>query len=211
MDRQNQAKKLLPIIQAVADGKKLEYSFNGVTWLDEDFDFELDTICNDIIVGSCDYRIKPEECVSAWKDEPQPETTLTTTDHSCNCKGCKYINLESVDEPCCDYSDNSKYEKAEEKKYRPFKDCNELIETYQKMCAAEVGCEVRFSRLYKVCMWVRKKEHKTEHLITGYDNDTKGVKNGACVYITLYKWVDVNELFKYWEFLDGTPCGMLEE
>ena len=35
MEIQEQAKKLLPIIQAIAEGKELEYSFNGVTWLDE--------------------------------------------------------------------------------------------------------------------------------------------------------------------------------
>lgn len=61
MTEQEKAKKLLPIIQAIAEGKKIQYSFNGVTWFDGDEDFELQVICNDIISGSIDYRIKPEE------------------------------------------------------------------------------------------------------------------------------------------------------
>ena len=61
MTEQEKAKKLLPIIQAIAEGKRIQYSFNGVTWFDRDENLELQTICDDIISDSTDYRIKPEE------------------------------------------------------------------------------------------------------------------------------------------------------
>lgn len=61
MTEQEKAKKLLPIIQAIAEGKKIQYSFNGVTWFDKDENLELQTVCDDIISDSTEYRIKPDE------------------------------------------------------------------------------------------------------------------------------------------------------
>ena len=183
MTEQEKAKKLLPIIQAIAEGKKIQYSFNGVTWFDKDTNLELNVICNDIISDATDYRIKPEDtsiaflpnesCYKCGKKltlENMASIVLTSnppkymckkcageepeeTDHSCNCKGCKYISLESVDEPCCDCIDSDKYKSQ----FRPFKDCNELIEHYQKKYESAVGCDIYFPSLYKPNIWVKSK------------------------------------------------------
>ena len=227
MDRQNQAKKLLPIIQAIADGKKLEYSFNGESWLDEGLDFELVTICSDIVAGTCEYRIKPDNCVSAWKDEPQPETTLTTTDHSCDCRGCKYASLESVDEPCCDCSDNSKYEKAEdvkpiftnkiedytpvvEKHYREFIDCYELVETYNKRAFVPIvaeGMNSSRNKMFRPIICVKNIVDGCECLITGFGTSEK--YNEDYVIIRDMQ-ISMKELYCNWRFLDGSMCGLEE-
>lgn len=186
-----QARKYWQIIKAYGEGKDLQYRRIGEDkWNDErkglGFCFDTD---------DCEFRIKPEECMSAWKDEPQPETTLTTTDHSCNCRGCKYIALESVDEPCCDCSDNSKYEKVEEKKYRPFEDTTELMLHYSK------HFNVDYPPFYEPIIWVKRKDNDSRFLITGYDE--LDVFLEGC-------YQDLNDLYEQYVFLDGSCIGKEE-
>lgn len=94
-----------------------------------------------------------------------------------------------------------------QKHYRPFKDCDEMIEHYHEKYKSAVGCDIYFPPLYKPSIWIKSKVYKTELLITGYDNDTKGLRYGSCVYTSIYKWIDMKELFDNFTFLDGSPCG----
>lgn len=94
-----------------------------------------------------------------------------------------------------------------QKHYRPFKDCDEMIEHYHKKYKSAVGCDIYFPSLYKPCIWIKSKVYKTELLITGYDKNTKGLRYGSCVYTPTFKWIDMKELFDNFTFLDGSPCG----
>lgn len=65
MNRQ-QAKELLPIIQAFAEGKTIQYYYVGADWVDvkpnESVDFSNDTL---------NYRIKPEPKYRPFKDSEE--------------------------------------------------------------------------------------------------------------------------------------------
>ena len=95
-----------------------------------------------------------------------------------------------------------------EKQYRPFKDCNELIEHYQKKNESAVGCGIYFPSLYKPCIWVKSIEYGTDNLITAFDGDNESI-GGSCVFVQDI-WLDMQELFDNFTFLDGSPCGILE-
>lgn len=117
-------------------------------------------------------------------------------------KGKKaYCKNRNCDLPACD--------NFKPKKYRPFNNCDELIELFQTKCASEMGCSTYFPTLYKACVWVKHKEYGTENLIIAFDNDNESI-GGSCVFIQDI-WVDMKELFDNFTFLDGTPVGKLEE
>lgn len=70
MEQKGIAKKMLPIIKAIADGKTIQF-YNGKEWVTET-GVNLKEICNDIIEDLTEYRIKPD-------DEFKPENKLTET------------------------------------------------------------------------------------------------------------------------------------
>lgn len=73
MEQKEIAKKMLPIIKAIADGKTIQiYNvYNGKEWVTET-GVDLKEICYDIIEGLAEYRIKPD-------DEFKPKNKLTET------------------------------------------------------------------------------------------------------------------------------------
>jgi len=166
----------IEVIKAYGEGKTIQHLNLDGEWVDCDMPISF--------VNNHSFRIKPEDA-----------------DHSCNCKGCKYISLESVDEPCCDYIDSDKYEREEQT--QPFKDCNELIEHYQKKYKSAVGCDIYFSSLYKPAVWVREKDTERDSLIVEYA--PYGVTLGGEI-----NRIGLQELFDNYTFLDGTPCGITE-
>lgn len=97
----------------------------------------------------------------------------------------------------------------EEKHYRPFKDCNELVETFIKKWEAETGSGfIVFPKLHKPCIWVKSRAYRTDNLIIAFDNDNESI-GGSCVFLQDI-WVDMQELFDCFTFLDGSPCGVLK-
>ena len=94
------------------------------------------------------------------------------------------------------------------KQYRPFNDCDELIEHYQKKYESAVGYDIYFPSLYKPSIWVKSKAYGTDNLITAFDNDNESI-GGSCVFFQDI-WVDMKELFDNFTFLDGSPCGLEE-
>ena len=94
-----------------------------------------------------------------------------------------------------------------EKQYRPFKDCNELIEHYQKKYKSAVGCDIYFPSLYKPCIWVKSKEYGTDFMITAFDNNNESI--GANVIIN-DMGVTMKMLFDNFIFCDNSVCGMEE-
>ena len=57
-------------------------------------------------------------------------------------------------------------------------------------------------------VWVKHERYGTENLIIAFDNDNESI-GGSCVFIQ-DMWVDMQELFDNFTFLDGSPCGILE-
>ena len=170
MTEQEKAKKLLPIIQAIAEGKKIQFSFNGETWFDRDKNLELQTICDDIISDSTDYRIKPEENYTIEQNcgENRVEGGVLSVSGSLS-----------------------------EKKYRAFKDCEELIRCYEAKYAIR-----RNACLTKPLIWVKEKGYGISQLITGFGDTV--VKFSPDYTITL------KSLFENYEFLDSSSCGVEE-
>jgi len=194
MTEQEKAKKLLPIIQAIAEGKRIQYSFNGVTWIDRDENLELQTICDDIISDSTDYRIKPEENYTIEQNTGENRVeggvlsvsgSVSETHYCYECTRFQFCHIASgkTHKKACQKI-NLKRE-FEEKHYRPFKDFNELM-------------SITGTKL----LWVVDKCCSNEFLITGNQN--------LAVYI-FDRWYSMKELFNEYTFPDGSPCGMLEE
>lgn len=170
----------IEVIKGYGEGKTIQHLNLDGKWVDCDMPISF--------VNNHSFRIKPEE-----------------VDHSCNCKGCRYISLESVDEPCRNCIDSDKYEKEEQT--RPFKDCDELIEHYRRKYKSAVGCDIYFPSLYKPCIWVKSKEYGTDFLITVFDNNNESI--GANVIIN-DMGVTMKMLFDNYTFCDGSVCGVIE-
>jgi hypothetical protein len=74
MEQKEIAKKMLPVITAIAEGKTIQF-YNGKEWVTET-GVNLKEICNDIIENLAEYRIKPD-------DEFKPKNKLTETQKHC--------------------------------------------------------------------------------------------------------------------------------
>lgn len=62
------AKELLPLIQAYAEGKNLQYLYDGDTWIDVDDPRFSDDLC---------YRVKPENQYRPFRDRRELMMTMT--------------------------------------------------------------------------------------------------------------------------------------
>lgn len=83
-----------------------------------------------------------------------------------------------------------------ESKYRPYKDTEEMIEDFKKRFNAKVPP-------YAMPMiWVRNKTFKDCRLITVFRDK---------VVMIIVSGEDMKELFKDYTYLDGSPCGKLED
>lgn len=165
-------KKLLPILQAYAEGKEIQ-------WFDSAWGIWRET--NDCCSFSDEekYRIKP----------------ITADDLKEN-KNISHKLRDTVQESL-----------KELNRYRPFKDCDELIDTWIKKLESKT--EYRFGNpLQKPYIWVKSIEYGTENCITAFDNNEEHICE-SCVFIQ-DMWVDMNELFDHFTFLDNSACGVEE-
>ena len=95
--------------------------------------------------------------------------------------------------------------KKEEPKseYVPFKNVSEFIGAYKRVEACKLKDE-NLSYLSIRGIWLKYKATDTRLVVTEiWDN---GLTIGSDTAVT--RW---NEFLKYYEFLDGTPCGKLKE
>lgn len=204
-----QGKKLLPILQAFTEGKTVQYSLDGVTWIDENEnllvgDFEFDGI---------EYRIKPEEspcgrCIDSGKE--------------INCGKCTHDEAltgnYTIEQNCGENRGEggvlSISGSVSEKRFRPFNNCDELVKIYHNRAFIPIvaeGLNQKLKRMYRPEIWVKHKEYGTEFLITAFDNRKDlGTARLPCVCIQ-DMWVDFEELLEGYTFLDGSPLGKLEE
>lgn len=115
------------------------------------------------------------------------------------CKECLY--RIKPDCPCEDGIDSKAcsgcpQDEARRQTFRPFKDCDELVEFWSK------NYQTGFRPAYtKPLIWVRLKCDGRERLIVAFGTDFVEIGNKA-------KAVTLQKLFDDYEFLDVKPCGV---
>lgn len=92
-----------------------------------------------------------------------------------------------------------------EKQFRPFKDCDELVECWERKMyiPAVLFTKDTRNRLYRPCIWVKNKNDYTERLIVTFGENFVKVGSKS-------KPISLYVLFSDYEFLDGSPCGITE-
>lgn len=112
----------------------------------------------------------------------------------------KSVNGNWYDAKYPSWDDDTKYRVKPEKKWRPFKDVQELKQTWLAKNDAKSKGD-----LYESFVWVRFKVYRyASKLIVGFDKKL----NKVCVAGT---WFNLSELHEHCEFLDGTPLGVEAE
>lgn len=86
-------------------------------------------------------------------------------------------------------------ERAKEKKWRPFKDIQELIDAWK----IKTGVTARANTMPLIWVKYNNTPYETAQIMA-FDNKN----NAICVIDT---WYDLTELFDKFTFLDNSPCG----
>ncbi len=105
----------------------------------------------------------------------------------------------------CDNSYNLFYlvEEPEEKKFRPYKNANEMIEDFKKRYNSYCGCSGKDNPMSQPMIFIKHKTTGFCHLLTYYQTDELykcAWFGGSCI--------DFETLYEYYTYLDGTPCGI---
>lgn len=121
---------------------------------------------------------------------------------NCGCRDrysiCKY---EKPNPPEMTKCDNWR-PKTTEKKYRPFRDTDELIKVWGEKEKKAWGYNWLDNKQPMPLIWVRNKvQRDSVGLIVGFDNEGVEIARQYAGWITL---------FNCFEFFDGTPCGVEE-
>ena len=90
------------------------------------------------------------------------------------------------------------WEEPEEKKYRPYKDTEEMIADYKK------HFYVDNTNYTMPLIWVKEKVNDNPMLITAFGAGNNRIYNHN-------HWINLKELLIYYTYLDGSPCGILEK
>lgn len=156
--------------------------------------------------GCTDY-IKPDKTFGCIGWKPKTNRNL--------CDSCKQCFAECPATPddiifgdgvgndnvyACD-----KYEKKAEPHYRPFKDTEELVKVWeQKWSEKTNGQKWHDCKLNMPYIWVQRKESNSKgQLITEFSDEIHvGIGRGEAYNMT--------DLWVYFTFLDGSPCGVEE-
>lgn len=85
-------------------------------------------------------------------------------------------------------------EEPEEKKFRPYKDTDEMIEDFSKRYKANVPS-------YGMPLIWLKSDFGNKFLIIAFTNDSVKTDKGYCL---------LQEVFEKYTYLDGSPCGIEE-
>ena len=97
-----------------------------------------------------------------------------------------------------------KFSEQCEKHYRPFKNCDELVECWKQKMHLVVCIKDKRDKLDRPSIWIYHKKDYTERLIVTFGEGF--VKVGSKT-----KPVSLQDLFTDYTFLDGSVCGILEE
>ena len=117
----------------------------------------------------------------------------------------KQIQFQSIEGKWDDFThlsfdcEPSRYRIKPEEEYRPYKDCEEMIDDYK------VKHNIVNNEDVMPLIWVKHKAsgRKYKYLIISFDEDN--------VWIADVGWKDMQDLFDDYKYLDGSPIGKKEE
>lgn len=178
------AAEIWHIIKAYGEGKTIQIKDDD-GWQD----------CKEPSFMGNEYRIKPEECMRKSFEEGK-QLQVKTTDGWID-----IVTREAASSSTIEWDKHEFRIKPTEKNYRPFEDTAELMVHYSK------HFNIDFPPFYEPIIWIKRKQTcelspDIRFLITGYDE--------SCVHIG-EKWIDTEELFHDYIFLDGSCCGKVVE
>lgn len=143
------------------------------------------------------HELKDKEIISEWYYNGEYHWKYAESNNWEQCTGCAYDDVSPDKEPCKSCFDNYLYtEQKPEKKYRPFRDCEELVKHW----------DIHYGSLNRPkntmpLIWVRGKISRSVNLINSYhENESRVAIQNV--------WFYLDELFDRYEFLDGSPCGV---
>ena len=98
-------------------------------------------------------------------------------------------------------------EEPQEKKFRPYKDTDEMVEDYKRRYNSYGGGHGKNNPMYNPLVWVTAKGvEKNKYLVTRFSDSEKVTMNfEASVYT-----IKLRILFDDYTYLDGSPCGIEE-
>lgn len=92
-------------------------------------------------------------------------------------------------------------EEPAEKKSRPYKDTDEMIEDFKRRYNSYGGWSGKNNPMYCPLIWIKRNYGGDKHLVSCFGDN--------CVYISSSAFA-MEELIGQFTYLDGTPCGILE-
>lgn len=99
-------------------------------------------------------------------------------------------------------------EEPQEKKFRPYKDTDEMIEDFKRRYSSYGGWSGKGNPMYNPMIWVKAKGvEKNKYLITGFQENERVTMNFDNDIFT----TGFCTLFDKFTYLDGSPCGIMEE
>lgn len=126
-----------------------------------------------------------EPCVSCKPGNSKYEARL--------CETCEYLGYSDDSEPCSSCSDENGYPNWKlVKKWRPYESSAEMI------CDFIDRFKVKCPSYCEPLVWVKTKDNDSRFLLTGFG---KKVSVDGVSY-------SLDELLKYYVYLDGSPVGM---
>lgn len=88
----------------------------------------------------------------------------------------------------------------EEKKFRPYKDTDEMIEDFKRRYNSYGGWSGKSNPMYNPLIWL-KSDFGNKFLVSAFTNDSVKTDKGYCL---------LTEVFERHTYLDGTLCGISE-
>lgn len=101
-------------------------------------------------------------------------------------------------------------EEFTEKKFRPYKDTDEMIEDFKRRYNSYSGWSGKNNPMYTPMIWLKSKATGFRHLVTDYSDNDCGHCNKTCIWIGTLP-IKFKKLHEDYTYLDGTPCGIEED
>ena len=96
-------------------------------------------------------------------------------------------------------------EEPKEKKFRPYKNTDEMVEDFKKRYNSYGGWSGKNNPMYSPLIWIKKGTVKNSYLITRFSEKKVTFILECSIYsMPLYA------LFEDYTYLDGSPCGIEE-
>lgn len=158
--------------------KKDDYEVTELTNILGEFEQERFGVGEVVRYFSLAYLVeRKENCTNCGENCPRAGNTNIKENNISNCSMWK-----------------PKTEPKVKKKYRPFRDTDELIKVW-----CDKGGKWQKRELIMPRIWVKHKERGSQELIVAYNGD---------MFLTEYAQGNMEKLLEWYTFLDGSPCGV---